>query len=633
MAVFPPLCLFFVTASVAVADVAAPPADGVAGDFLAEIRPQDDFYRHVNGRWLQRTEIPLEWSSYGTIQLLAERTELQLRELIEELVADGRGEMRKIGDLYASFMDEARAERLGISPLAPDFACIDELATHDEVVRYMGGALADGMQVPIDYYVASHPLDPGRNVLYLWQGGLGLPDRDYYLLQTPELQDVRAKYRAHIERLAALAGWPDAPAAAEAILDIETRLAHAQWSNVQNRDRARIAANRYSPEAAQAFAPDLDWRGYLQAAGFTVQGEFIIAQTDYFRALGAIVRAVPVANWQTYFRFKLLKAYAPYLNAAIVNEDFALQGTVLRGQPQLKARWKRGVMLVNEALGELAGQAYVARHFPPSAKARMEALIADLRAAYGEAIRELDWMSEDTRRAALEKLDKFTAKIGYPSRWRDYSSLQIRSDDLVGNVRRARSFAHRYEAGKLLRPVDRSEWGMTPQTVNAYYRPAQNEIVFPAAILQPPFFDVAADDAANYGAIGAIIGHEISHGFDDQGRKFDGDGRLRDWWTAADAAQYQARAANLVKQYGAFMPLPDVRVNGELTLGENIADLAGLVIAYRAYRMALRGRESPVIGGLNGEQRFFIAYAIGWRAKFRDAYLREILLSDPHPPP
>jgi endothelin-converting enzyme/putative endopeptidase len=597
----------------------------------AVARPQDDFFRYVNGEWLDQTPIPAEWSSYGSIQIVAETTEEQLRALI----ADGSGhraEQRKPADLYASFMDEARIDRAGLAPLARELARINRLRSHDDVTRHFGYMLLAGVPSPVDFYVSSHPLDPDTNILYLWQSGLGLPDRDYYLLNTPEFEKIRAEYRAHIGRMAALAGWPDAATAATTILDIETRLADAQWSNVQNRDRERIAGNRYTLASAAAFTPDFDWPAYLDAAQFHVPGEFVIAQTDYFKALGGIVHAIPVTGWQAYFRFRLLKAYAPYLNSAVVNEDFAFQGTVLRGQPQIKTRWKRAVKLANEALGELVGQAYVARHFPPAAKARMDQLINNLRAACGQAIRELEWMSPTTRQAALLKLDKFTAKIGYPERWRDYSALRIRRDDLIGNVRRAAEFAHRYEAGKLRRAVDRSEWGMTPQTVNAYYRPAQNEIVFPAAILQPPFFDMAADDAANYGAIGAIIGHEISHGFDDQGRKFDGDGRLRDWWTRDDAAKYQAIAVRLVQQYNAFAPLPDVRVNGQLTLGENIADLAGLVMAHRAYSISLQGRESPVIDGHNGEQRLYMSYARAWRSKFRDGMLREILLSDPHPP-
>jgi predicted metalloendopeptidase len=622
------LCLAFLAAA-ASGDEPAPAVPAANRD--PAIRPQDDFYRHVNGRWLAATDIPAEWSSYGTIQMLTERTEQQLRALVEDPAA-ARDDGSKVADLYASFMDEARIEREGIAPLDAELARIVALASHEDVVRYMGYALVAGVPAPVEFYVASHPLQPDQNIVYLWQAGLGLPDRDYYLLQTPQIEQVRAGYRAHIERMAALAGWKDPAAAADAIMGIETRLAEVHWSSVQNRDRERIAGNRYTLATAQAFAPELDWRTFLAAAEFDIPGEFVLAQTDYFKALGGIVRSVPVANWQLYFRFRLLKAYAPYLNETIVREDFAFQGTVLRGQPQIKARWKRALILVNEALGEQLGQAYVARHFPPAAKARMEELIRSLRAAYGQAIRELEWMGPATRQAALAKLDRFTAKVGYPERWRDYSGLRIRRDDLYGNVRRAREFAHHYEAGKLRRPVDRTEWGMTPQTVNAYYRPAQNEIVFPAAILQPPFFDIAADDAANYGAIGAIIGHEISHGFDDQGRKFDGDGRLRDWWTASDTDQYRARTANLVRQYDAFRPLPDVHINGELTLGENIADLAGLVIAHRAYRIALQGREAPVIDGLSGEQRFFIAYTLAWRSKFREGLLREVLLSDPHPP-
>jgi predicted metalloendopeptidase len=602
-------------------------------DLDATVRPQDDFYGYVNNRWLDRTAIPPEWPSYGAIQILTEQTEAQLRALIETGgTASQDPGLRKIGALYASFMDEAAVSRLGTAPLAAELRRIDALRTHDDVIRYMGYALQAGVQVPVDYYVSAHAADPDRNLVYLWQGGLGLPDRDYYLLESEEFGKIRAGYLTHIERLFGLAGWPDGAAAASSIVELETRLAERHWSRVQNRDTERIVQNRYTVAGAKQLTPALDWPAYLEAAGFTVPGEFVIAQTEYFQALGGIIHAAPVANWQVYLRFKLLKAYAPYLNDAIVNEDFAFQGKVLRGQEQIKARWQRGVRLVNEALGELAGRAYVEEHFPPAAKERVDALIGALRTACGETLRQLDWMSPPTRAAALAKLEKFTAKIGYPSKWRDYSALEIRPDDLVGNVRRAREFEHRYQAGKLTRPVDRTEWGMTPQTVNAYYRPSQNEIVFPAAILQPPFFDPASDDAVNFGAIGAIIGHEISHGFDDQGRKFDGDGRLRDWWTAEDADKYHARAAVLVKQYSAFAPLPDLHINGELTLGENIADLAGLVIAYRAYRLSLGGKEPPLIAGFTGDQRFFISYALAWRGKFRDEMLREMLLSRPHPP-
>ena len=358
----------------------------------------------------------------------------------------------------------------------------------------------------------------------------------------------------------------------------------------------------------------------------------MIAQTDYFETLGSLLRETPMGDWRTYLRFKLLKAYAPYLNAAIVAADFDFQRRILRGQQAMKPRWKRGIRLLNRALGEALGKQYVALHFPPESKTRVEGIVEDLRSAFDQAIDELDWMSPATKDAAREKLAKFNYKIGYPDKWRDYSGLEIRRGDLVGNVQRAHAFEHNRQVAKLGKPVDRSEWGMTPQTVNAYYRATANEVVFPAAILQAPFFNPGADDAVNYGAIGAVIGHEFSHGFDDQGRKFDGDGRLRDWWTKADAAEYEARAGGLVAQYAAFSPLPDTAINGELTLGENIADLAGLTVAYRAHEISRAGQPAPVIAGFTAEQRLFIGYARSWRSRYRDELLREILLSDPHSP-
>ncbi|MCL4791964.1 MAG: M13 family metallopeptidase [Gammaproteobacteria bacterium] len=598
------------------------------------IRPQDDFWRHVNGKWLAQTEIPADWSGYGTFQMLAERTEAQLRALIEtaqKSAAPAGTDAQKIAALYASYMDEGRLETLGLAPLAADLAAIAALRTHDEVIAWMGSALATGIQVPLEFHVDADASDPSRNLAYIWQGGLGLPDRDYYLDDTAELAETRAAYVAHIGKLFRLAGWkdPDAPAV---IMAIEQRIAEKHWSAVQNRDDEKIYSNQVDFRQAQTLSPGFDWPRFFKAAQLEPPNRFVLAQTDYFAALGQIIQATPVRDWQTWLRFKLLKSYAPYLNAAIVAEDFDFQGRVLRGQQQNKARWKLGVRLVNNEMGELLGKSYVERHFPPASKQRIEQLIADLRAAFHESIDQLDWMTPATRAAAQAKLASFRSKIGYPERWRDYSALDIKADDLIGNLRRTRAFAHRHEADKLNRPVDRNEWFMPPQMVNAYYQPTWNEIVFPAAILQPPFFDPAADDAWNYGAIGAVIGHEFSHGFDDQGRKFDGEGRLRDWWTPADAKRYTQRAQRLVEQYNRFRPLPNFSVNGELTLGENLADLAGLVMAYRAWQNSLHGKEAPVIGGFSGAQRFFYGYAISFRGKDRPESLQAQLLSDPHSP-
>jgi putative endopeptidase len=605
-------------------------------DFDASVRPQDDFYSYVNGRWLSATEIPAEWSSYGVMQILYEETEQQLLELIEEAINQESkpegSEIQKIGELYASFIDEPLAERLGIEPLEMEFNRIAKIRTHADVIRYMGHALTIGIQGPINFYIDANAANPTQNLAYIWQDGLGMPDRDYYLSDAENLAEVRRQYTAHIENMFALAGWPDGASAAQQISALEERIAQEHWSRVQNRDRQRIYTNKFDIESADALSPNFDWAVFLEISGFGSPDEFVIAQTDYFSNLGAIIQGTPVAEWQTYYRFKALKSFAPYLNTQILQEDFDFERRVLRGQEEIRPRWKRGVRIVNGGLGEALGRTYVERHFPPDSKQRLDTLIENLRVAFRQSIEELDWMSAETKSAALMKLEKFTSKIGFPANWRDYTGLEIKADDLVGNVQRFRKFEHDRQVSKLAKPVDRSEWGMTPQTINAYYRPTMNEIVFPAAILQPPFFDPQADDATNYGSIGAIIGHEFSHGFDDQGRKFDGDGRLMDWWTESDALEYETRSAGLVAQYSEFEPLPDQNINGELTVGENIADLAGLIMAYRAWQILQSGSDTPAMNGFSGEQRFFIGYAQSWRAKQRPEYLTEMLLSDPHSP-
>jgi len=603
------------------------------------VRPQDDFYAWVNGRWIDTTEIPPEWSRYGTMQIVYERTEQQLKIIIQAAAQEATAgkaaadsNSRKTGDLYNSFMAGNRAEMLGLKPLEPELARIDSLRDHDELMRYFGHALAVGITVPINFYIDADAAEPDRALAYLWQDGLGLPDRDYYLSDTAKLADIRSKYLLHIRNMFSLAGW-DNDAAADVIMQIEKQLAEQHWSRVQNRDREKIYSNKFTMTEAESLSPDFGWLAFLESGKFGAPDHFIIAQTDYFAALGKIVRAIPIEDWRTYLRFNALRAFAPYLGEAIVAEDFDFRRRILRGQEQIRPRWKRGIRLVNQSLGEAVGAIYVAQHFPPDARQRVETMIENLRAAFDQSIDSLEWMSNDTKQAAQQKLALFTAKIGYPDEWQDYSTLEIDPADLVGNVRRAREFEHHEAVAKLTKPVNRNEWGMTPQTVNAYYRPTLNEVVFPAAILQPPFFDLAADDAFNYGAIGAVIGHEFSHGFDDQGRKFDGQGRLADWWTESDAREYEDRSAGIVDQYAAFQPLPDQAINGELTLGENIADLAGLIMAYRAWRILIGESASPKIGGFSGDERFFIGYALTWRTKIREEYLREMLLSDPHSPP
>ncbi|MGI9329942.1 MAG: M13 family metallopeptidase [Gammaproteobacteria bacterium] len=604
-------------------------------DLSTTLSAADDFFGFVNSEWLNRTEIPADWSSYGVMQMLAEQAELQLRAIVDEgsrQDSDPGSDVQKIVDLYQSFMATDAVDTLGIRPLTDELERIDALASHDELIAYLGRALGLGIQVPLDFYIDADATNPNQPLSYFWQSGLGMPDRDYYLEDNPKLVDVRARYQDHIEKMHELAGWKDSATAAATVLAVETQIAEQQWTRVQNRDRERIYRNQYNQAEAAALSPGFDWPAFLVAGGFGEQERLVIAQTDYFQALGTLLQETSMKDWRTYLRFKLLKAHARYLSEPFVEEDFDFQRRILRGQKEIKPRWKRGIRLLNGAIGELIGKEYVARHFPPESKARVQELVENLRLAFGASIDELEWMSEATRQEARDKLEKFSYKIGYPDIWRDYTALEIRPDDLAGNVRRARKFEHDRQLAKLGKPVDRSEWGMTPQTVNAYYRPTWNEIVFPAAILQAPFFDPTADNALNYGAIGAVIGHEFSHGFDDQGRKFDGTGRLRDWWTEEDAAEYESRAQGLVDQYSSFQPLPDLAINGELTLGENIADLAGLTMAYRAYEISLDGNPAPIIEGFNAEQRFFIGYAQSWRSQYRDELLREILLSDPHSP-
>jgi len=602
-------------------------------ELSAASTPKTDFFDYVNADWLAANPIPAERSSYGVMQQLQEQTERQLREILEEpAAADAGDEGRKIRDLYTSFMDEARIETLEMTPLADELARIEALQDHAAVMDYFGHALRIGVTVPLNFFIDGDADDPERSLAYIWQDGLGMPDRDYYLQTEGKLAETRAEYREHLRRLHELAGIDDGDVITERILALETALAERQWTRVQNRDRERIYTSHYDLERAAQLSPGFDWPGVLQAGGFGQPERFVIAQTDYFAALGQLIADTPVEDWRDYLRFKLIKAYAPYLHREIADEDFRFERQVLRGQPEQRPRWQRGIGLVDRAAGEMLGKEYVARHFPPEAKAQVEELVANLREAFRQSINELDWMTEVTRAEALDKLTKFNAKIGYPEVWKDYSALEIDADDLVGNVARAREWAHNREVAKLSKPVDRTEWGMTPQTINAYYRPTLNEIVFPAAILQPPFFDPQADPAVNYGAIGAVIGHEFSHGFDDQGRKFDGDGRLRDWWTEADVKEYQQRAQGLVTQYDAIQPLPDMTINGELTLGENIADLAGITMAYRAYLLSLDGAEPPDIGAFTGPHRFFIGYGQAWRTQYRDPLLREKLVRGPHSP-
>jgi endothelin-converting enzyme len=629
--------------------VAPQVASGVIlANFDHAVRPQDDLYRFVNGTWLEKTQIPPDRSNYGTFGMLTEAVERNLQAIVEQAAAApgiAGSDQQMVGDFFASFLDEAAAERAGPAALQAELAAIDAIRDRGALIDYFGraqlrfvvppptgaGLAPFGVAAPLVATVNADAKKPDRNALYVDQFGLGMPDRDYYLKNEGRFAEVRGKYEAYVRDLLTLAGRPNAGASARNVLTLETRLARVQWPREDLRDPVK-AYNPFDLKAAARLTPGFDWPRWLAGAGFTGQPTLIIGQPSYFTAMAAAVRDVPLETWKDYLRAHAIDDLAPLMGGKFAQTAFDFRERTLTGVPQMRPRWKRGLQQVDFVMGEMLGRLYVAQHFPPEAKERMRVLVTNLLTTFGASIDELEWMGPDTRRAAHDKLAKFTVKIGYPDHWQPIPDVTIRRDDLVGNVMGTREANRRHEFAKLGKPVDRSEWSMTPQTVNAYYNPLGNEIVFPAAILQPPFFDARADDAVNYGGIGGVIGHEISHGFDDQGRKFDGSGTLRDWWTGDDDAKFQARAGRLTDQYAAFSPLPGMNVNGKLTLGENIGDLSGLAVSYKAYRRTLDGREAPVLDGFAGDQRFFIGWAQIWARKYREDELRKRLLTDPHSP-
>jgi len=527
-------------------------------------------------------------------------------------------------------MDDKLVEERGITPLALLFAEIAAIDGPQALARFFGRAQGLGINVPLGSYVFPDARNSTHNIAYFNQAGLGMPNRDYFLKEEDTYVEFRRKYVAYLAKLLTLAGEQDGAGRAAKILELETRLARDQWTPVQNRDPV-ATYNRHSIESAAKLAPAFDWGDFHMATGLP-PGDFIVRQPDYAAALGGHLGSAELAVWKDYLKVRTIGAYARLLPAAFVEASFDFNSRTLRGTVALRPRWKRAVQEVDAAMGEAIGAEYVARHFPPVSKRRMDELVRNLLAAFDRGIDALEWMSAPTRAEAHAKLAKIRVKIAYPDKWRDYTGLEIRRDELLGNVMRASQFEWNWQAARAGNPKDPDEWFMTPQTVNAYYLPTNNEIVFPAAFLQPPLFNMQADDAVNYGAIGAVIGHEISHGFDDRGRQYDGDGNLRVWWTAEDNEKFKQRAAGLVRQYSGFQALPDLNVNGELTLGENIGDLSGAAVAYAAYQRSLGGAESPIIDGYSGEQRFFLGYAQSWRSKWREGLIREIVLTDPHSP-
>lgn len=601
------------------------------------VKPQDDFFRYVNGNWLKTVEIPEDKSSWGSFMIVREGLQSQLKGLIEEISQKKSAEgtdAQKVGDFYKSFMDEEQIEKLGITPLNNLFVMVEGLKSKEEFPAFFAKMSRRGINSPIGFYISQDARQSTQYAVHLAQSGISLPDRDYYLDQKdPQMKEIRSKYQIYVEKMLQMAGDGNYQKNAETVVSLETQLAQIQWDKVTLRDSVK-RYNKMGIDKLSQLAPSFSWKNYFDSLG--VQGfaqEVIVGQPSFFQSLDSILVKTSLDQWKIYFRWQMIREAAPYLSKAFVEENFAFYGTVLSGIPQMTPRWKRGVSAVQGAVGEVVGKLYVERYFPPEQKARMDQMVKNLLVAYRQSLETLDWMSPETKKEALQKLEKFTTKIGYPQKWRDYSALQVRADDLWGNIERSDEVDFQFMIDKLGKPLDREEWHMLPQTVNAYYNPLMNEIVFPAAILQPPFFNSKADDAVNYGAIGAVIGHEISHGFDDQGSKYDGEGNLRNWWKEEDYKNYSAKTQRLVDQYAAFSPLKNYFINGQLTLGENIADNVGLSMAYKAYQISLRGKKSRKIDGFTGEQRLFLGFAQIWRSKHRDAQLMVQLKTGPHSPP
>ncbi|WP_347354178.1 M13-type metalloendopeptidase [Intrasporangium sp.] len=602
------------------------------------VRPQDDLFRFVNGSWLETTEIPGDRARFGTFDILREESMRRVRDIIEEAAGDTSAETgspsRQVGDLYASFMDTDRVEELGLAPLQPllgEVAAIDSVDAFGTALGRLRRAGVDGL---VRHFVAPDERSPEEYVVYLEQGGLGLPDESFY--REEKYAEIREKYVAHVGRMLGLAGVPAADEKATRVMALETRLAGAHWDKVTNRDALKTY-NATTRAELEQLAPEYPWGSWLSAleGPGDALAKVIVRQPSFVAALSGALPEVELDDWRAWLTWHVITELAPLLPEALVAEDFDFYGRTLSGQPENKERWKRGVAVVEEALGEAVGRLYAARWFPPEAKERMQQLVANLVEAFRRSFASLDWMGPQTRAEAIAKLDRFTPKIGYPDRWRDYSSIVVSPTDLVGNVCRAGAFEVDRNLAKLGRPIDRGEWFMLPQTVNAYYLPSMNEIVFPAAILQPPFFDLEADDAVNYGGIGAVIGHELGHGFDDQGSRYDGTGALRDWWTEQDRQRFDTLAQRLIAQFDTYVPhgLDDSHhVNGALTVGENIGDLGGLQIGYSAYRIASAQSGMPELDGFSGPQRFFIGWAQVWKGKARPEEAVRLLAIDPHSP-
>ncbi len=597
------------------------------------IHPGDNFQMYVNGSWIEETEIPSDKSRYGVFTILRDESQDNVKKIIESSAsaeAAGSDEEKKVGGLYASFMDLETRNALGINPLNAEFEKIESISNYKELAKYFAYANKLGYEVPFGSFVMSDVKKPTDHALYLWQGGLGLPDREYYLKDDSKSKDLRSSYLEHVKKMLSLAQMENAGAKAQEIMNLETTIAKVHMKKEETRNIPAL----YNPHAMSdlsSLMSDFAWSDYFKEAGIEGVDTVVVTQIDYTKSLNDIIHKTDLGQWKTYLKWSVLNHCATRLTEDINDQNFEFYGKTMRGTEEQIPLWRRGVGLVDAHLGEVVGKVYVDKHFPPKAKERMTELVENLIAAYEVSIKDLDWMGEDTKKEALDKLSKFTLKIGYPDKWKDYPA-EMKKDDLFGNIQRSDLSEYQRNIDKLGEPVDKTEWGMNPQTVNAYYNPTMNEIVFPAAILQPPFFDLNADDAVNYGAIGGVIGHEIGHGFDDQGSTFDGDGVLRDWWTEDDKKEFKNRTNALIAQYDAFQVFDDLNVNGEFTLGENIGDLGGLSIAIKAYEMSLKGKEAPEMDGFTGIQRVFLGWAQAWKDKSREEALRMQVNTDPHSP-
>jgi putative endopeptidase len=604
--------------------------------FDTSVAPGEDFYQYVNGNWIKENPIPPEYSRWGSFPKLRDDNLVALHEIMEDLAKQSGAmdeERRKLRDFYLTAMDEQKLREQGAKPLAEELERVAKVGNRAELVALLAHYRMEGLPMVFGLSVSQDEKQSTRYAVHLRQGGLGLPERNYYVGTTEDSKRVREQYRQHVAKMLALLGdsADSAASGAGAVLEIETKLAEASRAPAELRDR-EANYNKKTMDELRSLAPSVDWNDYLRTIELSGVEDVIVGQPEFMQRASELLASVPIEQWRAYLRWHLIHTAAAYLSDDFERENFRFYSETLRGVKEMQPRWKRALATLDRQMGEALGRLYVEKHFSPASKQRMDALIQNIMVAYRQRIETRDWMGAETKKAALAKLAAITPKIGYPAKWRDYSGLAIKGDSYAQNVMRAEAFESRYRLSRLGQPVDRTEWHMTPPTVNAYYNGTLNEIVFPAGILQPPFFDPQADDAVNYGAIGCVIGHEITHGFDDQGSRSDGEGNLKNWWTAEDRARFNARTERVVKQYDACAVVNDLHINGRLTLGENIADLGGVMISYAAYQKSLEGKPAPVIDGLTGAQRFFIGYAQVWRGSIRDADQRLLLRTDPHSP-